>query len=261
MVTHSPNQQISDTGNDKKQIFLTTTETHLPDNDRKTAHFALDEQQPINNLVEHVSQIEVASKNRNGSLSKSTENIEKGRSDKTGFFQKDNGSTSAKRMMNSTSENNMLNISVNKDSGPTSANSMMNATGENMLNINDKDMIHTTSANIKMNTNRKWSQRASDFKDSGLNAGNNSKFAKLNIKAITTTGIILGAFYICWLPFLIFLLGFQDKYDQNLTVYYLAIVTEINSLVNPVLYGFRQTDIKQAMKKQCFIGNNNVCFR
>ena len=73
----------------------------------------------------------------------------------------------------------------------------------------------------------------------------------INMKAIRTTSMILGAFYICWSPFLIYMLVYHSNTDTsvNITAYYLAIVTQLNSLFNPILYGFRHLEIKQAICK------------
>ncbi|XP_063414178.1 lysophosphatidic acid receptor 1-A-like [Mytilus trossulus] len=78
-----------------------------------------------------------------------------------------------------------------------------------------------------------------------------SIFNNINMKAIRTTSMILGAFYICWSPFLIYMLVYHSNTDTsyNITAYYLAIVTQLNSLFNPILYGFRHLEIKQAIRK------------
>lgn len=78
-----------------------------------------------------------------------------------------------------------------------------------------------------------------------------SLFNNINMKAIRTTTMILGAFYICWTPFLIYMLVYHENSDTsyNITAYYLAIVTQLNSLFNPILYGFRHMEIKQAIRK------------
>ncbi|KAK3099541.1 hypothetical protein FSP39_006018 [Pinctada imbricata] len=67
------------------------------------------------------------------------------------------------------------------------------------------------------------------------------------MKAVRTTAMILGAFYVSWTPLLAYLLAFRNNYD-NLTVYYLAVVTQLNSIFNPIMYGYRQSDIKRAVK-------------
>ncbi|XP_033744164.1 probable G-protein coupled receptor No18 [Pecten maximus] len=69
-------------------------------------------------------------------------------------------------------------------------------------------------------------------------------------RALVTTTVILGAFYLCWSPLLVFLVAFDKvTVTMNLTVYYLAVVTQLNSIFNPVLYGIRNPDIREALLK------------
>ncbi|KAK6173556.1 hypothetical protein SNE40_016983 [Patella caerulea] len=69
-----------------------------------------------------------------------------------------------------------------------------------------------------------------------------------SFKAIKTAGIILGSFYICWMPFLIYLLAYHGHYNADY-VYCLAVITQFNSLLNPLIYGFRQNEVRQAGAK------------
>ncbi|XP_048777962.1 octopamine receptor-like [Ostrea edulis] len=75
------------------------------------------------------------------------------------------------------------------------------------------------------------------------------RFQKPSMKAVRTTAMILGAFYLCWTPLLVYLLlKVQDQF-HNLMVYYLFVVTQLNSLFNPLVYGFRQSDIKATLHR------------
>lgn len=67
-------------------------------------------------------------------------------------------------------------------------------------------------------------------------------------RAVVTTAMILGAFYLSWTPLLVFLLAYHSV-TMNLTAYYLAVVTQLNSIFNPVVYGMRNPEIKEALKK------------
>lgn len=64
-----------------------------------------------------------------------------------------------------------------------------------------------------------------------------------SIKAVKTIAIILGSFYICWIPFLIYLLVVRHQED-NFTIFCLAVVTEFNSLFNPLVYGLRNKEMR-----------------
>lgn len=64
------------------------------------------------------------------------------------------------------------------------------------------------------------------------------------IKAIKTIAVILGAFYICWLPFIIYLLTNPRKYT-NFTIFCLALLALCNSLFNPLVYGFREKKLRK----------------
>lgn len=67
------------------------------------------------------------------------------------------------------------------------------------------------------------------------------------IKAVKTVAIILGSFYICWLPLLIYLLAFPNYYD-NFVIQCLAALALLNSAMNPIVYGLRHKIVRLAIK-------------
>ena len=66
------------------------------------------------------------------------------------------------------------------------------------------------------------------------------------MRAVKTIGIILGVFYICWLPLLIYFIGFRNYYS-NLVIHFLLLVALCNSLCNPFIYGVRNKAIREAI--------------
>ncbi|XP_060084191.1 tyramine receptor 1-like [Ylistrum balloti] len=67
-------------------------------------------------------------------------------------------------------------------------------------------------------------------------------------RALVTTTIILGAFYSCWSPLLVYLVAYDKvTVTMNLTTYYLAVITQLNSIFNPIVYGIRNPDIREAL--------------
>ncbi len=66
------------------------------------------------------------------------------------------------------------------------------------------------------------------------------------IRAVKTVAIILGVFYICWLPLLIYFLVFPGFYS-SLIIKFLMMVALFNSLCNPFIYGVRNKAIRRAI--------------
>ena len=124
------------------------------------------------------------------------------------------------------------------------------------------DSSHYKESNVNSsNTTDQTAQNTGEVKESASSSNVTSRYSissvrvtdkrrnrRPTMKAVRTTAMILGAFYICWTPFLAYLLAFRDDYD-NLILYYLAVVTQVNSIFNPIMYGFRQSDIKRAIKR------------
>ncbi|GCC19955.1 hypothetical protein chiPu_0018642 [Chiloscyllium punctatum] len=69
-------------------------------------------------------------------------------------------------------------------------------------------------------------------------------------KGISTLALILGAFAICWLPFAIYCLIADHSYPSVYT--YMTILPAIyNSLINPVIYAYRNQDIQKVLWAVC----------
>ena len=67
-----------------------------------------------------------------------------------------------------------------------------------------------------------------------------------SVRAVKTIAIILGTFYLCYLPLLIYILAFKNSYS-NFVINVLASLALINSLLNPLIYGFKNRGIRLAL--------------
>ena len=77
------------------------------------------------------------------------------------------------------------------------------------------------------------------------------------IRAVKTVAIVLGVFYMCWLPLLIYFLAFPNHYS-NLVIKFLIMVALCNSLCNPFIYGIRNRAIREAIVC-CLWGPTSQC--
>ncbi|XP_055512614.1 G-protein coupled receptor 3-like [Leucoraja erinacea] len=69
-------------------------------------------------------------------------------------------------------------------------------------------------------------------------------------KGISTLALILGAFAVCWLPFAIYCLMGDHSYPKIYT--YLTFLPAINnSMVNPIIYAYRNQDIQKVLWTVC----------
>ncbi|XP_037546499.1 lysophosphatidic acid receptor 2b [Nematolebias whitei] len=97
---------------------------------------------------------------------------------------------------------------------------------------------------------RQMSQHTSQFKH---------KETVLNL--MKTVSMILGLFVICWTPGLVLLLlDGLDCTKCNVLVYekYVLVLAECNSLVNPIIYSFRDSDMRRTFKEiLCFLCKRN----
>lgn len=69
-------------------------------------------------------------------------------------------------------------------------------------------------------------------------------------KGLSTLSLILGTFAICWIPFAIYSLVADASYPPVYT-YSLALPATCNSLINPIIYAFRNPDIQKSLWLAC----------
>uniref|UniRef100_A0A4W3JGD1 G protein-coupled receptor 3 n=1 Tax=Callorhinchus milii TaxID=7868 RepID=A0A4W3JGD1_CALMI len=69
-------------------------------------------------------------------------------------------------------------------------------------------------------------------------------------KGISTLAVILGAFAICWLPFAIYCLMGDYTYP-SLYTYITLLPATYNSMINPVIYAYRNHDIQKVLWTAC----------
>ncbi|OXB67641.1 hypothetical protein ASZ78_016764 [Callipepla squamata] len=65
-------------------------------------------------------------------------------------------------------------------------------------------------------------------------------------KGLSTLSLILGTFALCWIPFAIYSLVADSSYPAVYT-YSLALPAACNSLINPIIYAFRNPDIQKSL--------------
>ncbi|XP_021017046.1 G-protein coupled receptor 3 [Mus caroli] len=69
-------------------------------------------------------------------------------------------------------------------------------------------------------------------------------------KGIATLAVVLGAFAACWLPFTVYcLLG--DANSPRLYTYLTLLPATYNSMINPVIYAFRNQDVQKVLWAIC----------
>ncbi|XP_069723692.1 G-protein coupled receptor 12-like [Phaenicophaeus curvirostris] len=69
-------------------------------------------------------------------------------------------------------------------------------------------------------------------------------------KGLSTLSLILGTFALCWIPFAIYSLVADASYPAVYT-YCLALPATCNSLINPIIYAFRNPDIQKSLWLAC----------
>ncbi|CAI5793889.1 G12-likeprotein coupled receptor 12-like [Podarcis lilfordi] len=69
-------------------------------------------------------------------------------------------------------------------------------------------------------------------------------------KGIATLSVIFGTFALCWIPLAIYSLVADSSYPAVYT-YSLALPAAFNSLINPIIYAFRNPDIQKSLWVAC----------
>ncbi|XP_072286247.1 G-protein coupled receptor 12-like [Pyxicephalus adspersus] len=69
-------------------------------------------------------------------------------------------------------------------------------------------------------------------------------------KGVSTLSLILGTFAVCWIPFAVYSLVADSSYPMIYT-YSLVLPATFNSVINPILYAFRNPDIQKSLWLAC----------
>uniref|UniRef100_H3ANV7 G protein-coupled receptor 185 a n=2 Tax=Latimeria chalumnae TaxID=7897 RepID=H3ANV7_LATCH len=69
-------------------------------------------------------------------------------------------------------------------------------------------------------------------------------------KGVSTLSLILGTFAVCWIPFAIYSLIADGSYPMIYT-YSLVLPATCNSVINPIIYAFRNPDIQKSLWLAC----------
>ncbi|XP_030649850.1 G-protein coupled receptor 12 [Chanos chanos] len=74
--------------------------------------------------------------------------------------------------------------------------------------------------------------------------------ASSTTKGVSTLSVILGTFAICWIPFAMYSLVADTRYPAIYT-YATALPAIGHSIINPVIYAFRNPDIQRSLRIAC----------
>ncbi|XP_043913599.1 G-protein coupled receptor 12-like [Protopterus annectens] len=69
-------------------------------------------------------------------------------------------------------------------------------------------------------------------------------------KGVSTLSLILGTFAVCWVPLAVYSLIADSSYPMIYT-YSLVLSVTCNSLINPIIYAFRNPDIQKSLWLAC----------
>ncbi|XP_018088437.1 G-protein coupled receptor 12 isoform X2 [Xenopus laevis] len=69
-------------------------------------------------------------------------------------------------------------------------------------------------------------------------------------KGVSTLSLILGTFALCWIPFAVYSLLADSSYPMIYT-YCLVLPAAFNSVMNPIIYAFRNPDIQKSLWLAC----------
>ncbi|XP_072285304.1 G-protein coupled receptor 12-like isoform X2 [Pyxicephalus adspersus] len=70
-------------------------------------------------------------------------------------------------------------------------------------------------------------------------------------KGVSTLSLILGTFAVCWIPFAVYSLVADSSYPMIYT-YSLVLPATFNSVINPIIYAFRNPDIQKSLWLACY---------
>ncbi|XP_053329272.1 G-protein coupled receptor 12-like [Spea bombifrons] len=69
-------------------------------------------------------------------------------------------------------------------------------------------------------------------------------------KGVSTLSLILGTFALCWIPFAVYSLVADSSYPMVYT-YSMVLPAAFNSVINPIIYAFRNPDIQKSLWLAC----------
>ncbi|CAH1778162.1 unnamed protein product [Owenia fusiformis] len=129
---------------------------------------------------------------------------------------------------------------------------------ETRLSIGSEIALNNTSTSSEIQQQRVQTQRpnsveiASTLRDRATSTNSNHPHHKYRptMKMIKTIALLLTSFYVCWIPFLLYLLIMAERYS-NTAIFFLLIWAEINGLFNPLVYGLRHRESQKAFKDLC----------
>lgn len=91
-----------------------------------------------------------------------------------------------------------------------------------------------------------------------------SKTYQRDAKAAVTMFMIIGSCVVCWMPFVTCVLLEKTKYKLSGTEYHKIIIafslcaTHFNAAIDPMIYAYRNREIRQAIKKVLRCGKYSV---
>ena len=144
------------------------------------------------------------------------------------------------------------NLSDDKNSTPPncllSSSSLLSLSPSNEDDDDDDDekkrIEESKNDDIKTTTTTTTTQ---ENENSSFEVSINTKSLNVSMKAMKTLLILLLGFYICWLPLIIYFLTFASQKYNNLTIYILMFVACCNSVIDPIVYAFRNREFYKAL--------------
>ncbi|KAJ7996374.1 hypothetical protein DPEC_G00236430 [Dallia pectoralis] len=88
----------------------------------------------------------------------------------------------------------------------------------------------------------------------------NASHSTSTTKGVSTLSTILGTFALCWIPFALYSLVADIGYPRVYT-YVTALPAICHSMINPVMYAFRNPDVQKSMRLACCCVSSNFSLR